>query len=308
MLVFLALAVSVRGVVTLQQFSRRQEHLGRANLQAILGYFDAANNSAVPDDIPAIPTGLGDFSPRNGHWIFTEQYDLVAAFIAGATITQAQIFDATYNAVNIPQLYPVNEAITPLDNPNVIDLRDQPWPIPMNEEWQLQIAGGAGGAEPDYGLIWVTPSGTQPWMTAPPPSSPGAPRVFALFTLTTALFAGAWSPNATIVIPNILKGGAYQINGLWLVAAHSLAWRMTFPVSTYYGARKLSPGGLVENAYGNVPLRQGRNWLGKVGSFNYFELPQMSLLGSTAENSATYSGILDMTFLGNNFAPGVVPM
>jgi len=284
---------------------KRQRNLGRANLQAGLGYY--VSNNGLLTDTPAIVTGLGEFSPRNGHWIFTEQYDLVAAFVAGLTVTAAQIFDATYNATNIPQIYPVNLAITPLTNPNVLDLRDQPWPIPMNEEWQFQISGGAGGAEDDYALIWIVPSGTQPWNVSPPAPTIGSPRVFSLFTLTQATTTNIWSTTTTIAITNTLKGGVYQINGLWLVCAHALAWRMTFPRHPLYQGRKLSPVGLVENAYGNVPLRYGRDWLGMVGMFNYFELPQMSILASTTEASATYTGYLDMTYLGNNFPAGTVP-
>lgn len=269
-------------------------------LNSVLGYY--VSNNGLLTDTPAITTNETSFSARNGHWIFTEQYDLFAIFAAGATLTAVQIFDSTYNAINIPQIYPVNLAITPLANPNLLDLRAQPWPIPQNEEFAMQISGGAGGAEPDYALLWVTPSGTAPWMTAPPPNTLGAPRIYANVTATVALTATAWSPFVTINFVNPLKGGAYQVNGAWWIVAHALAYRHNFVKAPLYQGRKLFPGSLVENAYGNVPLKHGDAWAGAHGRFNNFELPQVCFLGTTTEASATYNGVLDLTYLGTTGA------
>ena len=146
-------------------------------LYQILGYY-ASINSATPVIANAISTGETNFLAQNNCWIFTEQYDLCAVTAFGATITQVQIFDATYNAVNIPQIYPVNfGGVIPPSNPNIMDLRQQPWPLPQNEQIQFQIANSDGGAEDDYGLIWIVPSGSAPWMTAPPTPTVGAARV-----------------------------------------------------------------------------------------------------------------------------------
>jgi hypothetical protein len=264
----------------------------------ILGYY--VSNNGLLTDMVAIPDS--SFSARGGtagnaHWIFTEQYSLMAIFGAGATITQLQLFDSTYNAINIPQVYPINEAITPLTNPNVMDLRQQPWPLPMNEEIAMQCSGGAGGAEPDYALIWIAPAGGG-GMPAPAPNTLTTPRLYANVTATAVLTATAWSPFVPITFINPLKGGAYQINGAWWVVPHSLAYKHNFVKAPLYQGRKLFPGSLTENAYGNVPLRFGTMWMGPHGRFNNFELPQVSFLGTTSEGSATYNGILDLTYLG----------
>jgi hypothetical protein len=287
-LLMVALAVAIMWVVCTQ------------GLNQVLGYY--VSNNGLLTDTPAITTNETSFSARNGHWIFTEQYDLAAVFIAGATVTQAQIFDSTYNAINIPQLYPPNLSITPLTNPNVLDLRMQPWPIPMNEEFAMQISGGAGGAEPDYALLWIVPSGSAPWLVAPPPNTLGSPRIYANVTATVALTAQVWSPFVTMAFVNPLKGGAYQVNGAWWIVGHSLAYKHNFVKAPLYNNRKMFPGGLVENAYGNVPLRHGTGWMGAHGRFNNFELPQVAFLGTTTEASATYNGVLDLTYLGNTGA------
>lgn len=266
----------------------------------ILGYRAAANAGLLTDSV-AIPDS--SFSARGGaggasHWIFTEQYDLVAMMGAGATITQMQLFDSTYNAINIPQVYPINLGIVPLANPNVMDLRRQPWPLPMNEEIAMQISGGAAGAEDDYALLWIMPSNNQ-GMPPPAPNTLTTPRLFANVTTTVALPAGSWTNFTPINFVNPLKGGAYQVNGAYWVVPFSLAYKHNFVKAPLYSGRKLFPGGLVENAYGNVPFKGGEDWLGPQGRFNNFELPQVSFLGTTVTASATYNGILDLTYLGN---------
>jgi len=265
----------------------------------ILGYSAIANAGPLTDMV-AIPDS--SFSARGGvggasHWIFTEQYDLCGIMGAGATITQLQLFDSTYNAINIPQVYPINLALTPLANPNVMDLRRQTWPLPMNEEIAMQCSGGGGGAEDDYALIWIMPSAGM-GTPLPAPNTLTTPRLFANVTMTTAIVAGVWTGFVPINFVNPLKGGAYQVNGAYWVCPDALAYKHNFVKAPLYMGRKLFPGSLVENAYGNVPFKGGEDWLGPQGRFNNFELPQVSFLGTIAAGSATYNGILDMTYLG----------
>lgn len=266
----------------------------------ILGYYASINNQLYAD-VPAISDP--NFSARGGangtsHWIFTEPYNLCAIFGAAVTLTAMQLFDATYNAINIPQIYPVNLAVTPLTNPNVLDLRQSAMALPMNEEVAVQASAGAGGAEDVYSLIWIKPSsnGGDQGMVQPSLSNP---RVFALVTAALVLTKGVWSPFATLSFPNPIKGGAYQVNGAYFVVPNAMAYKLNFVKSPLYQGRKMYPGNLTEHAYGNVPLRHGTMWMGSMGVFNNFELPQVSALGSTTTGSTTYTGYLDMTYKGN---------
>jgi hypothetical protein len=267
----------------------------------ILGYFKSINNTLLADT-PVIPDT--NFSARGGtggadHWIFTEPYDLHAAFVGAVTVTAAQFNDATLNAVNIPQIYPVNLGITPLTNPQVMDLRSSPVPLPLNEEIPLNISAGAGGAEDCYGLIWIKPRGNQGNDLAMPPVTTSTPRVLALVTASIVLTKGVWSPFVTLTFTNPLKGGAYQVNGAQFVVSNGLAFKLNFVKSPLYMGRKLWPGSLTEKTYGFVPLRFGPTWMGPYGRFNNFELPQLSVLGSTTTGATTYTGYLDMTYLGD---------
>ena len=271
----------------------------------LLGYYGSNTAGGTNVDTPAIPDG--NFSARGGtsgaaHWIFTEQYNLVALGVFGASVTSAQLFDPLWNSVNIPQIYPVNLAIVPPDNPQVMDLRMSQVQVPMNEEIALQLSNGAGAADPEYGLLWLLPSGQtmnvqQPTLTQP--------RIMATVTLTTATTAGVWTGYTNLTFTNPLKGGSYQVNGMYLVVAHALAYRISFVRAPLYAGRKLTPGNLVENAYGNRPLRFLDSWLGPMGYFNNFELPQVSLLGTTSEASATYTGYMDLTYLGQGMQVGM---
>ena len=156
-------------------------------------------------------------------------------------------------------------------------------------------------------MIWIAPSGQNAWMTEPPTPTVGAPRIYADVTFTQATTTHVWSAATALAFTNTLKGGVYQCNGMYVVIAHALAYKLIFPKTPLYQGRKLTPGNLVENVYGNVPLVSRDNWLGAMGWFNYFELPQISILASTTEGSATYHGIMDLTYMGNQFPPGSVP-
>lgn len=258
-------------------------------------------------DIPAIVDP--NFSSRGGtngsaHWIFTEPYNLLAIAAFETTLTAAQLQDPLWNSINIPQIYPVNLGIVPPTNPQVMDLRGMPMPIPQDEEIQYNASNGLASSltEASYALAFIAPP-TQ--MTMPQMPSLQYPRVKCIFTVTLTLTAGAWSTDAVLTFTNPLKGGSYLVLGTYLVCAHALAYRLNFVRAPLYMGRKLQPGGLVENAYGNIPLMKGLDWLGPQGAFNNFELPKLAVLGTTSESSATYTGYMDCIWLGSSMAQGL---
>lgn len=265
----------------------------------IAAYVIAANNQAagvVADGVAVTDSAL---SIRNNHFILTEPYELVAAAAAGATLTAAQIDSPMIDAWNPIQVYPTIAAgIVPPANPNIMDLRNSPVPVPLNEELRFQLAGGAGGAEADHGLIWLRASGPGAADFSIPKATPDRPRFLAIFTATIVKTINTWSPFVAMNFTNPLRGGAYQLNGLMLVCATSLAYRINFVKFPLYQGRKLFPGNLNENAYGNAISRFGPNWLGGLGRFNNFELPQISVYATTTVASATFTGYADLSYLG----------
>lgn len=261
----------------------------------ILGYY-ASLNTGTLTQLPAIPDT--NFSIRNNNWIFTEPYELCAATALGATMVANQIFDATLNAINIPQIWPINGTVAVPNNPQVMDMRRAPIQLPMNEEIQWQCANSAGGAEPDIALIWIRPAGAGGMSYPVQPGSLQNPRVMAVFTVTLVLTVGVWSPFITLSFTNPLKGGAYQVNGLELICANGVAYKMNFVKAPLYMGRKIFPGSLTSAGYEAVPLRFGPTWMDGLGRFNNFELPQISVLAGVTTGSTTYTGYADLTYLG----------
>jgi len=267
-------------------------------MYSLLAYGNAAQAAgATLADTPAVVDP--NFSSHNGHWIFTKPYKLYGIAVFGASLTAAQLFDSTYNAINVPQIYPVNLSPTPPSNPQIRDLRSFPIGLPIDEEIALQLSNGLGaGTEAEFGLLWVAPDPSS--MQLPPPAGEvgNKGRVLARFTVTTPTTAGLWSADAAIVIPNLLRGGTYTVAGLTLVSVAGVAYRVNFVNQRFTPDRKLTPGNLVENAYGNIPLYQRPDWLGPLGDFDTWELPLLSILGATTAASATYSGFLDLIYRG----------
>jgi hypothetical protein len=244
----------------------------------------------------------GQFTQQNNAFIFTEPYNLMAIYASGATIAIAQINDPLLNAINKLQIYPTNKALAPATNPNVMYLGDAPQTVPQNEQFMAQAANSAGGAEATLMLWWIAPpnGGGVDWSIKP--GTAINPRTLAVFTATITLTVGVWSPLVAITFTNPLKGGAYQINSTKLICANGTAFRYMFPKQPLYVGRKLQAGALCEAAYGNVPWDKGTNWLGGQGRFNYFEPPQIQAIGNASTGSTTYTGYMDLTYLGD---PGV---
>lgn len=265
----------------------------------------ASINSATPVQQNAVVDG--QFTAQNNAYIFTEPYDLMAVYQSGLATAYADINDATLNAINLFQVYPINAALAPASNPNVMDLHRGPVRIPMNEQFMARANNAAGGAAANLQLWWIKPSGGggNDW-----PIMPGTqqnPRTIAIFTTSITLTVGVWSPLANITFTNALRGGAYQVNKCNLICANGTAFRFMFPKQPLYSGRKLQSGWLCEAAYGNIPSSTfNPEWLGGMGRFNYFEPPQIQAIGNASTGATTYTGYMDITYLGDP-GTGIVP-
>lgn len=265
----------------------------------IANYLLAAQSAAV-QDVTAVNDG-GTITVRNGHFIFTVPFEIPLLSGWGANLTQLNLSCPTWNAINTPQIYPPNLAIVPGNNPNEIDMRSFPLLIPLNEEIVVQSINAAAGTDKELALIHIRPPGG-PMNGPQAPQSPigNLGRVMAQCSVTCAITLGTWSTVSPLVLTNAIKGGTYAVMGLYLVADKTIAYRWTFNRVPFYRGIKLLPGGLTQNLYGNVPSKIGVEPLGVQGYFNTFELPSLQLLGTTAVNSATYNGFIDLIYLGQD--------
>jgi hypothetical protein len=275
----------------------------------ILAY--GADNAAGATlvDTPAIADPA--FVTQNGHWIFYEDYELDAVFVNGASLTAAQLFDSTWNSLNVQQLDPVNLSAGIPGNPQIAESLRYPVQIPQNEQVALQLSNNlAMASEYEFGILFISPAGQARNVPSPAAQYGNKGRIKALFTVTTALTAGVWSADSLVVVPNLIKGGTYCVAGVQLYVGAGIAVRCNFPRAPLYQGRKLYPGALTSAAYGNVPQKEGRQWMGPFGYFDTTEFFQVSVLANGTVGSATYTGFLDLVYMGQALIGqgGMTPM
>lgn len=254
-------------------------------------YNDVATGGAVTNlDVPAVADP--SFSTRNGHYIYSEPYKLLAIAPFGPLITALQNNTPHLTWVNPPQVYPVSLSATVPTNPAVVDLRDHPWDIPTNEEFQWGVT--ASGSETDKLITWI---GTPSWRKDLPPG--GIMRLTIPFTASMVTTARTWSPDVQLVPTNQLRGGTYAVIGASVVGAASLCFRFNFTRQPLSRNRKLYPGDLCTQTYGLIPNKFGPNWMGLLGYFNTFELPYMSVIAN-ASATVTHNIYLDALYMSND--------
>lgn len=240
-----------------------------------------------------------DFTQRNSHYVFTEQYELACVASCGASLTKGRFQVPTWNAIGEFNLWGANRSATVPTN-NVIDnYYYLTLPIPQNEEFQVQWSNNLGAStEQEQSLLVFT---TQDW-SANLPNGRLPIRARASFTVTPTV--AAWSGPQTITLSSNLRGGVYAVVGARCQGTNSFAFRIIFPRYRLYHGRKLRPGWVVQNAVGDAPFASGLNdtlFMGEWGRFHTFELPQVEVFGITA-GSVTYQVFLDLVFLGEDIS------
>jgi hypothetical protein len=265
-------------------------------MYSLLAYGADNTAGAVLADTPALNDQ--NFVPVNKHWFFQESYKLVAKAVVGASITAAQLFDSTWNSINVPQIFPVNVSAAIPSNPQIVDLRKFPITIPQNEEIALQLSNNAGAPEFEFGLLWIAPLADTLQLPSPPSPIGNMGRVQALATATVTLTAGVWSADSQIAIANLVHGGTYCVAGAQVICAQGIAYRLNFPRQMLYAGRKLTPGNLCTASYANVVAKEGADWLGPMGYFDTVQYPYIAILGAANAGPATYTIILDLIYMG----------
>lgn len=243
------------------------------------------------------------FSRRGGtgvdHYLLTEPYNMIQAYHLGANALRLRFNNPTMNSFGFRHtLRDVERSATVPANPNVIDYRDMPFALPMNEEIALEESGNLGAAtEKEHAVLWI----------APPSWNRNLRRNYlyhgtARFTATYTLAANAWSADAAITFTEALLGGVYVIVGAWVQATGAIAFRFNLPRMALYNGRKLFPGDLAYNAVANIDQRGSWNKWGEWGLFHSFEPPLISVFANTGAGT-TLEGRMDLLYLGKT-APG----
>lgn len=260
----------------------------------LLNYFVSAGAGDANVDMTAAVDS--EFSRRNSHYIFSERYNLILAAHLAVSATRARFNVPTWNAIARQQIWPVNRSATPPSYPRVMDLRDYPMEIPMNEEIAVEESNDlAMGNEDTTAFLWI----------APPTWNRNLPRgempIMVRATGAVARTADSWSADGAITFAENLRGGVYGVIGVHCQSANLRAFRLNFIRAPVINGRKFRPGSLVTNAVGNIddPLRVGN--LGLWGYFHTFEPPQLQVYGDAA-GADTQELRLALVYMGERFS------
>ena len=215
----------------------------------------------------------------------------------GASIIRGRFQSPTWNALGEWTIFSANRALQPPSNPQWDLYMPAPPPLPMNEEFQVQLSNNLGSSTEieNAGLLLLT----KDW-------SPAIPRGIATmiarasFTVTPTL--NGWSGGQALTLSANLRGGVYVVVGATLQGTNSAFFRIIFPRYKLYNGRLLRPGGPVSTAIGDVLNQQQMPWQlqwGEWGRFHTFELPQIETFGTLA-SSTTYQAFLWLVYLGED--------
>jgi hypothetical protein len=245
----------------------------------LLAYDVNAGVNDVNVDVPAVTDSI--FSVRNNHYIFSEQYQIVAAAYHAASALRVRSNVPTWNAIGRHMVHPLRRSITQPDLPAVQDLRDFPLLLPQNEEIAWEESNNLGAATERSKLyLWLA---TMDWSRN---VTRGVQIIMLRATATITTVADTWSGLNALVFADSIRGGWYTVIGAEVQAANTTAFRLFFPRSNYIGGRQLRPGGLAQDAIGNQLWDQQIGYLGNWGRFHSFELPQIEVFATAAASTA----------------------
>ena len=262
----------------------------------LAAYFEQLANVATDQDINAVADT--EFTLRNSHFIFTEAYDLLGAFYSGTGALRARFNVPTLNTFGRHQLFPLARSATIPDMPYLIDYRDMPLRLPINEEIAIEGVNNAGAANDTNVALFV----------APPTWNKNLPRgiwrlnMRATYAITTV--AQTWSGGANLTFADNLRGGWYAVIGMEVVDPNCLYARLIFPRGNVVNGRRLRPGCLADNAFGARPWPDFSGGMGLYGKFHSFEPPTIEII---ANDAAAHTGEvrLDLVYLGDMTPAGM---
>lgn len=267
---------------------------------ALLDY-NAAAAGVNTVNLDFVASSDPDFSQRNSHYIFTEQYYLLATTIIGTSVTRGRFQVPTWNAIGEFTIFNANRALNPPSNPQIDSYIAYPPKVPLNEEFQLQVSNNLGAAtEIENGLIWLA---TEDWNGNIPRGASNAPPVIQIrATATITQVLNAWSGPVALTLSQSLRGGVYAVIGATVQGPNVCAFRLIFPRYRLYHGRKLRPGWLTQTNIGDILNNQIHPWqmaFGEWGRFHTFELPAVETFGTLAGAQA-YQIFLWLVYMGED--------
>jgi hypothetical protein len=260
----------------------------------ILAYNKTEGAADVNVDMVAVSDPI--FSQRNSHFIFSEQYQLLAATFQSVDVTSVRLNMPSINAISRHHVFPLDPSATPSSFPRIADYRSAPIQLPLNEEMAWEESNSGAGGPLLAGFLFVAP--TVGWNTNLPVPSPSNPRLLLKATGSYTSLAKAWSGPQTLTFEQTPRGGWYCVNAAYCQNSLARAFRLFFPRAQEFNGRILRPGMVENNANGNLIYPRWAESFGEWGRFHTFEPPQIEeYTDAAAAQSPTV--FLDVTYLGS---------
>ena len=214
-------------------------------------------------DTPALNDTI--LAIQNGHHIPSKPLQLVGAWASSTSLLRARLTTPKIRQVAPTFLHPVENTITPVSIPAVMDMSGRPFNLNAQEEIVWELTASAAGPANAYVISWL-----QDGLTPAPQGDMYTVRA----TGTTTTVASTWTP-ATVTFDSTLPAGLYSVVGAQLVAATTVAFSLTFDNQFY------RPGGLASTTDLIIPWMQQRyGGLGEWGRFDTVTLPRLSILSN----------------------------
>lgn len=265
----------------------------------LLSYAKTNPIGAVANDL--IANVDAEFSQRNSHYLFSEQYQLLGISLFGNNTVEGNILCPTWNAVTKFNVNPLNASSIALSPPRMDFWTHYPPPFPMNEEIQLQAqTNAASDSFPLTAVLLIGPQGQ--WSPKLPTGMPPVPCFEMRASCTPTLNSNAYSTLVPLAFEQSLRGGSYAVVGMEMVGTGLLAGRLVFPQAPIINKRRMRPGCIASNAFGDQTLAVGTIgpfWLGEYGRFSTAELPQFEALG-LGTGTPTVSVLLRLVWLSES--------
>lgn len=260
----------------------------------LLPYTLATGGSVTDADMSAVSDQ--EFSQRNSHYIFTEDYRLQAAVAMGANATRFNIQVPTWNAVGRFNLWPLMASSANILSPPRVQWFDGALPVvPQNEEFTVKATDGTSENCAVFTIL------TTPGLSR---NVPGNQLIIPVrITCTITQVAAAWAGPGTLTFEQSLRGGVYSVIGGECQGSGTAAWRLIFPRSRFYMGRRLRPGWLAQQAIGDLPdnrFQINPYYLGEWGRFHTFEPPQLEIFSIAGTSSTAHEIRLYLAYLGQD--------
>jgi hypothetical protein len=236
--------------------------------------------TATETDVTPVTDGI--FTIQNSHFLPQRNWNLWYAAFMAATATRARLRTPTFRQITTPFIRPIEGTITPGDEPNVADYRENPLLLKGLEEIEFLGTQTAGANANVFGVAGLSTEAFVPM-----------PRgdVYTLRgTSVGPAVANVWTQIA-MTWQDTLPQGIFAVVGGWYMSAAAVAFRLIFEDQVN---RPGGLGALSLEASAHKMFRMGG--LGIWGRFNSNRMPNVEVLCNGAD--ASFELYLDILRVG----------